>query len=220
MHYPSSDGRRRSPHQASRHVIAMQPSTEEDLRWYKQSNFIRSSAAAFILAIIWLVVPRYHADAFRHINHTLHPPPILTSPFDKTLAIIRWNHPHPERIPSLQKYEPFFHTVHYSMPGLVPDQTDTIHSDNAGDDYTIFREVANIMQLFLDQPEESPESEIESLLFFHFDAWLNPLNFASNDFNQMWLPYRYEYLLSNALFILIYLIAPTGSQVLAACSDA
>lgn len=66
---------------------------------------------------------------------------------------------------------------------------DLIH-DNAIDEYTIYRKVAVAMQLVLDAPEGSRESEIEGLLFFHFDAWVDPIDLANDDFNQIWLPYQ------------------------------
>lgn len=79
------------------------------------------------------------------------------------------------------------------MPGMIegmPAGWQNVSHDNAVDDYTIYREVAVAMQLILDAPDGSGESEIQSLLFFHFDAWVDPMDFAGDDFNKIWLPYR------------------------------
>jgi hypothetical protein len=98
-------------------VIAMKFSTEKVLspilEWFRQSDVVRARTAAFILAIIWLTVPQYQPPTLRYIDQTLNPPPILQSPFEKTVAIIRFNHAYRERLPLLRKYEPFFHTVQY-----------------------------------------------------------------------------------------------------------
>ncbi|KAF8857864.1 hypothetical protein BDZ45DRAFT_726475 [Acephala macrosclerotiorum] len=170
--------------------------------WSRHPNALRACVAAFILGLIWLLIPDYRHPLW-HLNS--HPSnssfpnsnsnsdlPILKSPFEKTMAIIRWNAAHHERIPLLKKYEPFFHTVHYSMPGLLPDwaaNKQNLTHDTADESYTIYHAVSETMQLILDAPEGTPESEIESILYFHFDAWIDPMDFASMDFNQMWLPY-------------------------------
>ncbi|KUJ23572.1 uncharacterized protein LY89DRAFT_186085 [Mollisia scopiformis] len=171
------------------------------LAWSQHHNVVRVSSAAFILAIIWLFVPQYQKPTLQYIGHSLNPPPILKSPFEKTVAIIRSNKQRSERMFMLKKYEPFFHTVHYSMPGLVPGYPSgwqDLNNDNAIDDYTIYREVAVAMQFILDVPEGSPESDINSLLFFHFDAWIDPMDFASDNFDQMWLPHSPDGLKTDA----------------------
>lgn len=45
---------------------------------------------------------------------------VVKSPFRNTLAFIRVNSHLPERVPVLMKYEPFFHTIHISMPESLP----------------------------------------------------------------------------------------------------
>lgn len=48
------------------------------------------------------------------------------SPFQNTMAYVRWNtDAHPERMPTLKRYEPFFHTLHFSMPKYVPDKEES-----------------------------------------------------------------------------------------------
>ena len=79
--------------------------------WIRESNAVRASVAIFILIIIWLFVPQYQPRTVKYIDQTLNPPPILKSPFEKTVAIIRFNHAFRERLPLVQKYDPFFHTV-------------------------------------------------------------------------------------------------------------
>lgn len=100
-----------------RTTIAMQPPSPRALSlmlaWSKDHSVVKTCTAIFILAIIWPFVPHYQPPALRYIDHSLNPPPIMKSPFDKTMAIIRWNHAHKERLPLLQKYEPFFHTVQF-----------------------------------------------------------------------------------------------------------
>lgn len=116
--------------------------------------------------------------------------PILTSPFKNTLAMIRWNSDHPERMPLLQKYAPFFHDVHFSMPGYVkgqPDFHNLTHDSYEISEY-IYMQIANTMQLILDAPAGSPTSEIDGLLYYHFDAWIDPLAYAGSNMHNIWFP--------------------------------
>jgi hypothetical protein len=97
---------------------------------------------------------------------------VITSPFHKTLGFIRWNSHHPERLPLLQKYSPFFHDLHISMPKY------TLHEgrdkefvnttvDNWENQLLPYIPVARTMQYILDQPKNSSESEIEGIFYFH-----------------------------------------------------
>lgn len=38
--------------------------------------------------------------------------------------------------------------------------------------------------------EEGPRqaSEIDGMMFYHFDAWIDPLGFADDDFSKIWFP--------------------------------
>lgn len=107
-----------------------------------------------------------------------------TSPFQNTLALVRWNSEHPERLPYIRKYDPFFHTVHISMPKSLPDQPNdfgNITHDQFEDAFTVYKGVANTMQTILDE-----EPKIDGLLYFHFDAWIDPLAWNSWNKDNMW----------------------------------
>jgi hypothetical protein len=113
---------------------------------------------------------------------------VLESPMKDTLAMIRWNSPFPERVPLLMKYAPFFHTIHLSLPGSMPGQpwdaynlTYDQYPENGT--FTIYMQVAAMMQLVLDT-----EPDIKGLMYFHFDAWVNPLAWAGADPNTIWFP--------------------------------
>lgn len=119
-------------------------------------------------------------------------PNVLESPFKNTLAYVRWNTKHEERIPTIKHgYTPFFHTVHYSMPELgVGERGSTRNSvnlthDSFEDAFWGYRAVRDTMSIILKQ---TTEEEIDGLLFFHFDVWLDPLGFADMDFGKMWFP--------------------------------
>lgn len=111
---------------------------------------------------------------------------ILISPFNNTLAMVRWNSGRPERIPMIRKYEPFFHSIHISMPDSMPNQTEKYHNitnDQYEDAFLIYQQVARTMQLALDT-----QPDVEGLLYYHFDAWIDPLAWASSDFENIWYP--------------------------------
>ncbi|TAQ84108.1 hypothetical protein B7494_g7573 [Chlorociboria aeruginascens] len=111
---------------------------------------------------------------------------ILESPFKNTLAMIRWNSLHPERMPLLAQYAPFFHDIHFSMPDLVSDQGEGFHNlthDSEPDSLHMQGQVARTMQHVLNN-----EPEIEGLLYFHFDAWIDPLAFSKSNMENIWFP--------------------------------
>lgn len=115
-----------------------------------------------------------------------HPSNAVTSPLSTAMAIIRLNTARPERLPLLQKYEPFFHTVHISMrdtsPSL-PDDFQNITHDQYYSPTSIHVQVARTMQIILDQSED-----ITGIFYFHFDAWIDPLAFGQNNLENMWFP--------------------------------
>ena len=87
----------------------------------------------------------------------------IVSPFRNTLGFIRWNSPHNERIPLMEKYRPFFAQLHYSIPNKSSNLTLT--GDGWGDGLTEYKAVADTMHILLQN-----HSTIEGLLYFHFDV--------------------------------------------------
>ncbi|KAJ6439791.1 cmp-sialic acid transporter [Purpureocillium lavendulum] len=118
-------------------------------------------------------------------------PDLIVSPFRNTFAMVRWNQPRPERIPLIRKYDSFFHTVHISGAQIAlkeysPTRRDW-DSDQSNSTFTIYTEVArNMEMILLNNPL------IDGLLYFHFDAWLDPMAWADMDRNQIWFPQSFE----------------------------
>lgn len=114
---------------------------------------------------------------------------VLESPFKNTMAYVRWNSKHEERIPLIQNgYEPFFKTMHYSMPGINgdgPQEWGNLTHDAWEDGFWGYRAVKNTMQTILD---ETTEDELTGMLFYHFDVWVDPMGFAEMDFEKVWFP--------------------------------
>ncbi|RDA86150.1 hypothetical protein CP532_3056 [Ophiocordyceps camponoti-leonardi (nom. inval.)] len=109
----------------------------------------------------------------------------IVSPFHDVLAMVRWNSAHPERVPQIMKYEPFFDTIHISMPGMMSDQPKTFYNwthDQFEGTFTIYVQVAKTMQMVL---AEKPD--IKGLMYFHFDAWLDPLAWDDINWENMWI---------------------------------
>jgi hypothetical protein len=111
---------------------------------------------------------------------------MVSSPFKTTMAMVRWNARRMERVPLLMKYQPFFHTVHISMPDMIPEEKMDFHNlthDQYGDGESIYIQLAHTMKLILDT-----QPEITGLLYFHFDSWVDPLAFANENPNNIWFP--------------------------------
>ncbi|UJR11839.1 hypothetical protein I4U23_016019 [Adineta vaga] len=104
-----------------------------------------------------------------------------TSPFQHTLGFIRWNSLHPERIPLMEKYRPFFAELHYSMPNYTTHITLTADGWKPFKD--VYKAVASTMKIIL-----LNYSDIQGILYFHFDAWIQPLRFDDMDFRKIWFP--------------------------------
>ncbi|RDW84823.1 UDP-galactose transporter [Coleophoma cylindrospora] len=115
---------------------------------------------------------------------------VLESPFKNTLAMVRWNSDHPERMPLLQQYAPFFHDLHFSMPGYVKGDVEfhNLTHDSFPSAEVIYTQIAKTMQLILDAPAGSATSEIEGLFYYHFDAWIDPLAYAGSNMHNIWFP--------------------------------
>jgi hypothetical protein len=113
----------------------------------------------------------------------------VISPFNNTLAYVRWNSDaHPERMDTIRAYEPFFHTLHFSMPNYVPDQPKDF-ANLTHDSWEVsalgYEAVARTMQVILNTTDD-----IEGLMFFHFDAWIDPLGFQEMKRDKIWFPDR------------------------------
>jgi hypothetical protein len=115
---------------------------------------------------------------------------LLESPFKNSLAYVRWASERPERMPLLRKYAPFFRELHFSMPGYAKDKprdfVNLTHDSYESPDVLFYKPLAETMQLLLDAPAGSPEAEIDGILNFHFDAWIDPINFAGENINLIW----------------------------------
>ncbi|CAF1493210.1 unnamed protein product [Adineta ricciae] len=105
----------------------------------------------------------------------------IMSPFQHTLGFIRWNSLHPERIPVMEKYRPFFAELHYSMPNY------TLKTNLTADGWApykdVYKVVGDTMNIILRQ-----YPNIKGLLYFHFDAWLHPFRFDDMNFRKIWFP--------------------------------
>ncbi|KAK4981198.1 hypothetical protein LTR28_013246 [Elasticomyces elasticus] len=109
------------------------------------------------------------------------------SPFKNTLAYVRWTgDTHPERMATIDAYTPFFHTMHYSMPNYTPDEgkdyVNLTHDSWEVSDLA-YQGVATTMQRIL-----NGTNNIEGILFFHFDAWIDPMGFQDMDRKKIWFP--------------------------------
>ena len=88
----------------------------------------------------------------------------LHSPFDHTLAFIRWNSAHIQRIPLIEKYRPFFNELHYSIP-LLTNKVNLTADGLIKYDFP-YKMVSETMEIILNQTDLS----IQGILFFHFDV--------------------------------------------------
>lgn len=115
----------------------------------------------------------------------------VDSPFNTTLAFVRWNAAHTERLPHIMKYEPFFHTMHISMPNdsLDSPQDDfglnhtSLTEDSTTLTFTIYRQVAHTMRVILET-----QPEITGMFYYHFDAWIDPLAWTGMDLEKIHFP--------------------------------
>ena len=131
---------------------------------------------------------------------------LVYSPFNNTFAFVRWNSAYRNRIPNITPYAPFFHTLHLSIPDHDNEYMN-ITDDSWTESDQVYQSVAKSMQLILDESEreklllesgnasslqfaegQRPASEISGVMFFHFDAWIDPLGFADDNFEKIWFP--------------------------------
>ncbi|CAF1043753.1 unnamed protein product [Adineta ricciae] len=104
----------------------------------------------------------------------------IRSPFDRTLAFIRWNSAHIQRIPLIEKYRPFFNELHYSIPSFT-NQVNLTADGLIKYDFP-YKMVSETMEIILN----GTYSSIQGILFFHFDAWINPFKFVGMNFENIW----------------------------------
>jgi len=103
-------------------------------------------------------------------------------------------------MPLLKRYEPFFHTLHFSMPKYVPDEEESfvnLTHDNHWNTWTPYQAVASTMEAILnastgvgDGLEEyngKKAKDITGIWFMHFDAFVDPLKFWDMDFERLWI---------------------------------
>ncbi|OHE99032.1 hypothetical protein CORC01_05722 [Colletotrichum orchidophilum] len=117
---------------------------------------------------------------------TTGPGNLTASPFSNTLAMIRWNAKRMERVPLLMKYKPFYHTVHISMPEMIEDKPEDYHNlthSQYSQFETIYLQVARTMKLILDE-----QPDIEGLMYFHFDSWIDPMAWVDENRQSIWFP--------------------------------
>jgi hypothetical protein len=126
-------------------------------------------------------------------SHGSHLTPVQSSdeasPFAQTVGFVRWNAPYLERIPLIEKYEPFFKSIHYSIPTYPNEDATFLNLTHSSWDNheNVYVSVAQFMSLILSSSEES-HSSISGILYFHFDAWIDPIEFTHQDFSRIWYP--------------------------------
>jgi hypothetical protein len=89
-------------------------------------------------------------------------------------------------MPITRSYQPFFHTLHFSMPNYASEQPHDFNNlthDSWQESTLGYKAIAQTMDLVLKTTDE-----IEGLLFFHFDAWVDPLGFQDMDRQKIWYP--------------------------------
>jgi len=125
---------------------------------------------------------------------------VVTSPFKNTIAFIRVNHDLPQREQLVRDaYSPFFHTVHVSMPsdekkhGNHAITETTPERDYWNDGFLPYPPVRELLNLLLEQEQADAQSNItsekgsiEGILYFHFDAWVEPLSFQNMPMDNIW----------------------------------
>ncbi|KAF2668334.1 hypothetical protein BT63DRAFT_425654 [Microthyrium microscopicum] len=112
---------------------------------------------------------------------------IYDSPMRNVAGFIRINHDLPERVEQLTAgYEPFFDSLHFSMPAEGHDRNETnLERDYWNDSYWPYPAMVDYLQLVLNNDAEY--GHLEGVLFFHFDAWIAPLSFNDMDFTKLWV---------------------------------
>jgi hypothetical protein len=182
-----------------------QPEKTEPLQSDYESNFCRRFAEAlyptgpfrvfglalttlftFILVgLVTLLKSHWQQNGTISSSTTPRPEP-LESPLKNTLAFIRSNHDIPDRVTTLvEGYRPYFKTIHISMPAHEQNETYVdLTRDYYGDGMTPYLPVQRLLS-WLD--ERGKLNEYDGLLYWHFDAWIEPLAFHDMDKTRIWL---------------------------------
>lgn len=151
------------------------------LAWYGLAATAVAAISAIVALNTWDIRSMQKPEAPNHSTSN-------RSPFANTVGFLRMNH-HVERMPLLSKYEPFFHTLHYSaQPGAnhawpTKNTTNITHS-TWGDHMSVYMPVADVMRLIL---ADEKYNSIDGLLNFQLDVWVNPMEFGNMDFTRAWL---------------------------------
>lgn len=164
---------------------------------FPRSVFVSSTLTVFaIVALLWAPLPMPPQTSIEPptTRPTGSHSPTRHSPLNSTVAFVRWNHPIPDRIPDIMKYEPFFHTVHLSMKDMLespneenkfaPEFVNLTH-DQWFSTANPQAAVAKTMQLILDN-----EPDATGLLYFHFDAWIDPMGWKDVDLRKFAIPFK------------------------------
>ncbi|KAG9254398.1 uncharacterized protein F5Z01DRAFT_607632, partial [Emericellopsis atlantica] len=150
-------------------------------KWPKISLLGAFLQTMLVVILLWVpdITLREEDD---DVSHSV----LLDSPFRNTMAFVRWNHAIPERIPAIMKYEPFFHTMHLSMRDSIEGEPESFlnmtHDQHVNTGHPQ-EPVAKTMKLILEY-----EPEIDGMLFFHFDAWVTPMESMGMDMTRMAIP--------------------------------
>ena len=102
------------------------------------------------------------------------------------MAFIRINHNLPDRIETMTEgYSPYFHTLHFSMPSDGHNVSEgNATRDYWGDPQIVYPPVIKTVQELIDDPAYA---DVEGLLYYHFDSWIEPLGFHDMDFEKIWV---------------------------------
>lgn len=136
--------------------------------YIRRTLFILLLLAAMALYVAYAFDLKKNVETYINIDDVMDdrqsvPPKKVNSPFDRTIAFIRWNAGFRERIPLMEKYRPHFAELHFSIPGYTSQLNYTADGlIPVGQPYGV---VGKTMEIILQN-----HSIIEGLLYFHFDV--------------------------------------------------
>ncbi|GAA94910.1 uncharacterized protein L969DRAFT_96364 [Mixia osmundae IAM 14324] len=143
----------------------------------------RSGLALTVLIFIAVVMSLSDSNAVAHASG---PSPARQALdfFNTTVAIVRYGIQHgPERAGYMDLYRPFFQSMHisYSDP---PTGEITPEVDHIG-----WRSGAHLVSAGLASLLLRQNSSATGVLYFHFDAWIDPLRFTDMPLDKFWIPF-------------------------------